>query len=89
MKYRFMREDLEDKYGLLQLQDKILEIAQKAEEIMTVEVCELKQAGRVKLAVARDESFCFYYQDNLELLQRMGAELVFFPLCMIRHFLMK
>ena len=58
--------------------DKILEIAQKAEEIMTVEACELKQAGRVKLAVARDEAFCFYYQDNLELLQRMGAELVFF-----------
>jgi cobyrinic acid a,c-diamide synthase len=33
---------------------------------------------RVRLAVARDEAFCFYYDDNLDLLRQAGAEIAFF-----------
>ena len=31
-----------------------------------------------RLKIARDEAFCFYYEDNLDLLKSLGAKLIFF-----------
>lgn len=67
---------------------KLLAIAEEAEELPAdapEKTCGRKplaamerRKSRVKIGVARDEAFCFYYEDNLRLLSEAGAELVYF-----------
>ena len=60
--------------------DGLLAIARSALSLQ-FEPLDIKPLGNVKIAVAQDKAFCFYYQDSLDLLSMMGAEIVpFSPL---------
>ena len=60
--------------------DALLELARTAPPL-TATGPEVVCGSPVTIAVAKDEAFCFYYEDNLQLLQRLGARLVpFSPL---------
>lgn len=58
--------------------DRLLELCE-AEEVKSSFKPQIKQDKRVKvMAVARDEAFNFYYEDNLELLRELGVRLAQF-----------
>ncbi|MCP3872125.1 MAG: cobyrinate a,c-diamide synthase [Desulfobacteraceae bacterium] len=44
-----------------------------------------EKKNKVKIGVARDKAFCFYYKDNLDLLEKEGAELIYFSPIADKH----
>lgn len=63
--------------------EKLIEIADEASRILAVPGFMMAEDDRpkddhrlIKVGVAMDEAFCFYYEDNLDLLREMGAEIV-------------
>ncbi len=59
--------------------DRIEALARSCSELAAAPPPVTKKHGRgVRIGVARDLAFCFYYPDNLELLEAEGAELVEF-----------
>ena len=58
--------------------DGIMEIAGTAPPIEYEEIKIQKYEDKIRIAVAKDSAFCFYYKDSLKLLEDMGAELVVF-----------
>lgn len=63
----------------------IKHIAEQASELIVIHkkmskdgCSKNKESGRPVIAVAKDEAFCFYYEDNLLMLQEKGAEIIYF-----------
>lgn len=71
-------EDTVDLDGILELACNVSELQ---EDIQVKEhllnLADTLQKG-IRIAVAHDEAFCFIYPDNLEILKKMGAEIVTF-----------
>lgn len=75
-KKRILKEEVEKTVDL----KKIEEISSKCESTEFLDIFQKFQNtySGIKVGVAKDRAFSFYYEDNLELLKRMGIEIVEF-----------
>lgn len=57
--------------------NRLIEISKQVPKLQNHDF-NLKKIYDFKIGVARDKAFCFYYQDNLDLLEQLGANIIYF-----------
>lgn len=57
--------------------DNLLKIAENTPDL-EYDKQEINLIGKCRIGVAKDNAFCFYYADNLKVLEKMGAEIIYF-----------
>ena len=63
----------------------LLKLAERRRPVFVSRPPSLPPVGPVRLAIARDQAFNFYYEDGLDLLAELGAELNFFSPLEAQH----
>ena len=58
--------------------DRLIELAGDVDDLEWEEPSFRKLDGKVRIGLARDDAFCFTYEDNVSLLEECGAEIVEF-----------
>lgn len=58
--------------------DGIIAISKDAEPLEIYKYDTTISAKKVKIGVAYDSAFCFYYKDNIDLLEKLGCEIIYF-----------
>lgn len=78
--------DIKEKAAILSRQiqetvdiEMLLKLSLEADEINIYDMgTKIEKVGNARIAVAKDKAFCFYYKDNLELLEMLGAKIIYF-----------
>ncbi len=65
--------------------DELIEIADTSAKITTDYMPATYKKSNITIAVAKDEVFCFYYKDNIELLGEMGCKIEYFSPLRDKH----
>lgn len=60
--------------------DKLIDIAKSAPDLEyeVPDIPKLPEGTKLRIGITHDNAFCFNYRDNVELIEDMGAEVVFF-----------